>query len=113
PAAFNVDVAGHEGDVQYMLDQIDAKLTEAGQEGRMSTWSVPINMLMVEAGVDYAIEFLEGNTTGRVDEAALSAIVNRIAGGEGSAALSKYNEGGVEIENFYMLLCDFYDFSAN
>src|SRR5690606_27446132 len=48
PAALNIDVTGHEGDVQYMLDSIDAKLTEAGQEGRMSTWSVPVNMLMVE-----------------------------------------------------------------
>lgn len=111
PAALNIDVAGHEGDVQYMLDSIDAKLTEKGQEGRMSTWSVPVNMLMVEAGVDYAIEFLEGRTTGTVDEAALSKIINRIAGGEGSAKLTKYNENGVEIDNYYMLLCDFYDFS--
>ncbi|HCO18870.1 MAG TPA: hypothetical protein DIT39_04585 [Tissierellales bacterium] len=113
PAAFNVDVAGHEGDVQYMLDQIDAKLTEAGQEGRMSTWSVPINMLMVEAGVDYAIEFIEGRTNGTNDEAVLGTIINRIAGGEGSAQLTKYNEAGVELDNFYMLLCDFYDFAAN
>jgi predicted small lipoprotein YifL len=113
PAAFNVDVAGREGDVQYMLDQIDAKLTEAGQEGRMSTWSVPVNMLMVEAGVDYAIEYIEGRTTGTNDEAVLSKIINGIAGGEGSATLSKYSEAGVELENFYMLLCDFYDFSAN
>jgi len=113
PAALNVDVKGHEGDVQYMLDSIDAVLTEAGQEGRMSTWSVPINMLMVEAGVDYAIEFLEGRTDGNVDEAVLGKIVNGIAGGEGSAKLTKYNENGVELDNYYMLLCDFYDFSDN
>lgn len=113
PAALNVDVKGHEGDVQYMLDSIDAVLTEAGQEDRMSTWSVPINMLMVEAGVDYAIEFLEGRTDGNVDEAVLGKIVNGIAGGEGSAKLTKYNENGVELDNYYMLLCDFYDFSDN
>lgn len=111
PAAFNIDVTGHAGDVQYMLDSIKTKLVEKGQEKRMSTWSVPINMLMVEAGVDYAIEHLEGRTNGDLDEAALSKIINRIAGGEGSAKLSKYNENGVELDNFYMLLCDFYDFS--
>jgi len=111
PAALNIDVTGHEGDVQYMLDSIDAKLTEAGQQARMSTWSVPVNMLMVEAGVDYAIEVLEGRTNGNLDEAVLNKIINNIAGGEGSAKLTKYNENGVELDNYYMLLCDFYDFS--
>ena len=94
-----------------MLDSIDAKLTEAGQQARMATWSVPVNMLMVEAGVDYAIEYLEGRTSGTLDEGVLNTIVNRIAGGEGSATLTKYNENGVELDNYYMLLCDFYDFS--
>lgn len=112
PAAFNVNVSGHEGDVKYMLDSIEAKLKEKGQEKRMSTWSVPINMLMVEAGTDYAIEFLEGRTSGRMDEVVLSKIVNRIAGGEGSATLTKYKDGDVELDNFFMLLCDFYDFGA-
>ena len=80
PAALNINVSGHAGDVQYMLDSIDEKLTEAGQEARMATWGVPINMLMVEAGVDYSIEFLEGRTNGRLDEGVLNGIVNRIAG---------------------------------
>lgn len=113
PAALNVNVSGHEGDVDYMLASIDEVLTEYGQEGRMSTWSVPINMLMVEAGVDYAIEFLEGRTSGRVDEPALTKIVNRIAGGEGSAQITHFNEGGVKLDNYYMILCDFYDFGDN
>lgn len=112
PAAFNVNVAGHEGDVKYMLDSIQEKLKEKGQEGRMSTWGVPINMLMVESGVDYAIEFLEGRTNGKLDEPVLSKIINRIAGGEGKATLTKYKDGDVELDNFYMLLCDFYDFGA-
>lgn len=112
PAALNIDVAGHEGDVQYMLDSIGAKLKEAGQEKRMSTWSVPVNMLMVEAGVDYAIEVIEGRTNGNLDEAVLNKIMNRIAGGEGSAKLTKYDENGVKLDNYYMILCDFYDFSV-
>lgn len=117
PAALNIDVAGHEGDVDFMLDSIGEKLSEAGQESRMSTWAVPVNMLMVEAGVEYAIEFIEGRTNGTLDEAALSTIVNKIAGGEGSAQLSKFvieGENGAEdkeLDNFFMILCDFYDFS--
>ncbi|MDD2447142.1 MAG: DUF3798 domain-containing protein [Tissierellia bacterium] len=112
PAALNIDVSGHEGDVQFMLDSIGDKLIEAGQEDKMSTWGVPVNMLMVEAGVEYAIEYIEGNTDGTLDEKVLSSIVNDLAGGEGKAQLTKYNENGVQLDNFYMILCDFYDFGA-
>lgn len=111
PAALNINVAGHEGDVQYMLDSIDTKLTEAGQEKKMSTWGVPINMLMVEAGVKYAIENLEGRTNGKVDEAVLTKIINDIAGGEGTTQVTKYIDKGAELDNFFMLLSDYYDFS--
>ncbi len=112
PGALNIDVAGHEGDVEYLLGEIKTVLTEAGMQDRMSTWSIPINMLMVQAGVEYAIEFCEGRTEGRLDEAVLFGIINNIAGGEGKATITNYNEGGVELDNFYMLLADFYDFGA-
>jgi hypothetical protein len=82
PAALNIDVSGHEGDVQYMLDSIQTALKEHGQEGRMSTWGTPVNMLMIEAGVEYAMDFLEGETDGRVDEAVLSP--SSIKSGKGS-----------------------------
>jgi hypothetical protein len=112
PAALNIDVAGHEGDVQYMLDSIQIVLKEHDQEKRMSTWSVPINMLMVEAGVDYAIEYLEGRTEGRLDEDVLYRIINKIAGGEGSCHITHFDENGIRLDNFYMILCDFYDFGT-
>lgn len=112
PAALNINVAGHEGDVQFMLDSIQEKLEEFDQQDRMATWAVPVNMLMVEAGVDYAIEVLEGRTAGTLDEGVLDQITNRIAGGDGKAQLTKYNENGVELDNYFMLLCDFYDFGA-
>lgn len=115
PGAFGIDVAGHEGDVQYMLDQINAKVEEYGNSGRMSTWSVPVNMLMVEAGVDYAIEYIEGRTNGRVDEDVLFSIFNTVAGGD-PVTVNKYTYTDEEtneevvLDNFYLLLCPFYDF---
>lgn len=109
PAALNIDVSGHEGDLPYMLQSISTVLKEYGQEGRMSTWGVAVNMLMIEAGVDYAIEFLDGNTEGRVDEDVLFPIIDKIA--KGGTTVSTYAENGVPIENFYLILCDYYDFS--
>ncbi|NLK27698.1 MAG: DUF3798 domain-containing protein [Clostridiales bacterium] len=110
PAAMGIDVAGHEGDVDYMLDAIKDKVAEYGNSGRMSTWSVPVNMLMVESGVRYAIEFCEGRTDGRVDEKVLFDIFNEVAGGE-EVAVDKYvDEANGKLENFYLLLCPFQDF---
>lgn len=109
PAALNINVSGHEGDIQYMLDSIEDVLKEHGQEGRMSTWGTAVNMLMIEAGVEYAMDFLEGNTDGRVDEEALVSTIKELAGSD--TQISKFEADGVTLDNFFLILCDFYDFA--
>ncbi|HQC63698.1 MAG TPA: DUF3798 domain-containing protein [Anaerolineaceae bacterium] len=113
PAGLNIDVKGHEGDVQYMLDQIAIKLKEKGQEGRMSTWGVPINMLMIDAGVRYAIKYAEGEITDRSDVEAFKVALNEAATARnvGNITVTSYDEDGVSLPNFLMLLAPFYDFS--
>ncbi|NLB27615.1 MAG: DUF3798 domain-containing protein [Clostridiaceae bacterium] len=114
PAALGVDLEGHEGDVKYMLQSIKDKLTEAGQESRMSTWGVPINMLMLEAGVEYAIEFCEGKFTDRHDKAALERAIKKVSDEykAGEIQITNYvTEDDKELDNFYMLLAPFVDFS--
>jgi hypothetical protein len=108
----NIDVAGHEGDVAYMLEQITAKLEEKGQEGRMSTWGVPINMLMIDAGVRFAIEYAEGRITDPNDTEAFRRVINEAAAARdvGEVAVTYYDEE-VTLENFLMLLCPYWDFS--
>ena len=114
PAALNIDVKGHEGDVQYMLDQIKAKLTEKDQQARMSTWPVPINMLMLDAGVRYAMAFAEGKTQGPKDYVAFKAALDE-AGAERNIQglqVSNFEFEGKPMENYFLLLAPFYDFSA-
>ncbi len=109
PSAFNIETKGHEGDVQYMLDEIAKKVAEYGNEGRMSTWEVPINMMMIEAGVEYSIKWCEGEITDRCDEEALLAEMKAISGEE--TTVTHYDEGkDTEVENFFMILCPFYNF---
>ncbi|MBO7251482.1 MAG: DUF3798 domain-containing protein [Oscillospiraceae bacterium] len=109
PSAFNISTEGHEGDVPYMLDQITAKVAEYGNTGRMSTWEVPVNMVMIEAGFNYAMKWIKGEITDRCDEAALLAEIQAIAGD--AASISKYaDEASGEIANFFMILCPFYTF---
>ena len=107
PAALNIDVATMKGTLSTWGHRQSAE--EHGQEGRMSTWGVAVNMLMIEAGVEYAIEFLEGRTAGRVDESVLFPIIDKI--GKGGTKVSTYEENGVPIDNFYLILCDYHDFS--
>lgn len=109
PSAFNISTEGHEGDVPYMLDQITAKVAEYGNSGRMATWEVPINMMMIEAGVEYAIKYIEGEITDRCDEEALLAEMKLIAGD--ATTVSHYSDDSTpELENFFMILCPFYTF---
>ena len=109
PSAFNISTEGHEGDVPYMLEQITAKVAEYGNTGRMATWEVPINMMMIEAGVEYAIKYAEGEITDRCDEEALLAEMKLIAG-EATTVSHYQDETTPELENFFMILCPFYEF---
>jgi len=112
PAALNIETAGHEGDVQYMLDSITAKVAEGDNTGRMSTWALPVNMLMVEAGVEYAVKYVQGETNGSFDDAAVREAIKTVTenGYNTSANVSLYADDEGEVENYYMILCDYYDF---
>lgn len=109
PSAFNISTEGHEGDVPYMLEQIKAKIAEYGNSGRMSTWEVPVNMVMIEAGFNYAQKWIEGEITERCDGDALLNEIRSVAGD--TATIRKYSDDTVgELDNFFMILCPFYDF---
>ena len=109
PSAFNIETEGHEGDVEYMLGEIKKAVADAGNSGRMSTWEVPVNMMMIEAGFNYAVKWIEGDITERCDEAALLAEMKAIAGEE--TTISHYSDEAVgELDNFFLILCPFYDF---
>ena len=112
PAALNIETKGHEGDVQYMLDSIKAQVEAGGNSGRMSTWPFPVSMLMIEAGVDYAVNYIEGNTNGKFDDAAVRNSILSVASEsfDGSPELSLYKDDEGEIENFYMILGNYNDF---
>ena len=116
PAAFNISMEGREGDVGFLLDQLTETITDLGANGRFSTWPIPINMLMIEVGVLYSIEFLEGRV-GRHDREALTRIMNEVAASfDGAVELRNWPDGvdedgePVYLENFYRILSDFITF---
>ncbi len=109
PSAFNIETKGHEGDVPYVLEEIKKAVAAKGNTGRMSTWEVPVNMVMIEAGVEYAIKWCKGDITDRCDEAALLAEIRKIAGD--AATLTHYSDDTTpDLKNFFMIMCPFYNF---
>lgn len=108
PSAFNISTDGHEGDMNYMLEQIKSKVAEAGNAGRMSTWTVSVNMMMIEAGFNYAKKWIEGEITERFDKEALLNEMKAIAGDD--VTLTEYTDGNGTVENFLLILCPYYDF---
>lgn len=110
PSALNIDMAGHEADVDYMLEQLQAKVTEADMGGRVSTWAVPCNMLFVEAGVEYAKKVLEGQTTGVLDDAVLRETIQECAKDVKMTIDFYKDENGNTKDNHYLVMADFITF---
>jgi hypothetical protein len=101
PGALGIAVpADKKGDVPWMLNAIKDAVAAAGATGRVATWPVPVNMMYIEAGVEYAIEWINGNTNGRNDKAKLIQIMEKIAGG--SVNLTEYPG----TKNYYLYLSD-------
>lgn len=96
------------GDVAYIIEEISTKVKEAGMEGRMSTWPVPVNMMFVEGGVEYAKAYLDGETEGKVDIKKAGEIFNGVAGAE--MTIKSFDEEGVKLDNFLMILSDYITF---
>lgn len=101
PAALGIAVPDEKaGDLSYIIDEIGKKVEEAGMKGRVATWPVPVNMMFIEGGVEYARAYLEGKTNGKVDKEKLVEVLEKIAGG--SVQLTEY-EGH---NNYFLYLSD-------
>ena len=109
PGALGIEIPDDKaGDVDFILAETTKAITAGGNPGRMSTWTVPVNMLFVEAGVKYAQQYLDGKFTEKNDMAALQAICDEIAGGP--VTMDTLVENEVAYDNFYTILGQYYTF---
>lgn len=101
PAALGIEVpAEKKGNVDWMIEAINAAVIEAGAAGRVATWPVPVNMMFIEAGVEYAIAWINGETNGRTDKVKLVETMEEIAGG--AVTLTEYKG----TSNYFLYLSD-------
>lgn len=101
PAALGIEIPeDKKGDLKYIIDELKKAVGKANANGRVATWPVPVNMMYIHAGVEYAIAYLEGKTGGKVDKEYLVALLEDIAGG--GIELTNYKD----YDNYFLYLSD-------
>lgn len=105
PNALGLDAAESE---QAMIDAVTAKVAELGVTGRLSTWPVQINRVEVEAGTDYAMRWIDGEFTERVNMEEIRKSCESAAGAK--ITISNLVESGNTYDNYATLLCEFVTF---
>ncbi len=99
------------GDFPWIIDELTSLTADADMTGRLSTWPVPISMMFIEAGAEYAVAWIEDGfdrmDNGQLD-AAFSSYLDQFGGG--SVSVSKYAENGEEFANYNLILSDFLTF---
>ncbi|MBO4299958.1 MAG: DUF3798 domain-containing protein [Clostridia bacterium] len=90
------------GDIDGAIKNLANYLNEHDAINRFSTWSLPVNMSMINAGFSYACAYAEGKTDGKVDMAVLSQCFAEAAGSE--IELGTYvDASGVEYDNYLLI----------
>ncbi|MBQ3079245.1 MAG: DUF3798 domain-containing protein [Clostridia bacterium] len=98
------------GDIEGAITNLANFLNEKNAAGRFSSWSIPVNMSMINASFEYACAWAEGKLESKVDEAFLTECFAKAAGSE--VTLGKYiDAAGVEYANYYLICFDAIDFA--
>ncbi|MBA1334763.1 MAG: DUF3798 domain-containing protein [Firmicutes bacterium] len=109
PSALGIEIPeDKKADIGYLVDEIKRIMAEKGMTGRTSTWPVPVAMMFVEGGAEYAIDWIEGNTNGKIDVDKIKEAFKEYAGMD--IELSTLEEGGVKYDNYFLCLIDFLTF---
>ena len=108
PATLGLELAIG-GDDTEALKAIAAKLAEYDAAGRYSTWASPVNMALIEVGVEYAKGYIDGEITSKNDGAKLAEMFN--AKIEGAKVANYTNAEGTTFDNYYTVLLAPVDFN--
>lgn len=92
--------------IDDIVAQTTAALEEAGVLGRFGTWPVPTSMMMTVAGVEYAFDWMAGETDGKCDLDVLTEKMSEYAGLECSV-VAYTDEAGVTYDNYQLILMDY------
>lgn len=82
PDAFNIDLTNHDADTSHLLHQIKSAVASYNNEGRMASWSVSQNAIVLNAGVDYSLQWCNGTVKKRCHRSTMAKAVRSVANSE-------------------------------
>ncbi len=98
---FGID-AGEYNDPEGVLREISRQVANYGNTGRMATWPLSSDILMVEAGVEYAKAYCEGQVGQELDRDRIDAVLDTLSGGRTSTSSFAH------APNCILFLCEYY-----
>ncbi|WP_053956161.1 DUF3798 domain-containing protein [Inediibacterium massiliense] len=111
PGALGIEIPeDKKGDIDFIVQEIKTKISEKDGTKRFSTWPVPMNMMFVEAGTEYALEYIKGNTKGKVDMEKIQKCFEDYANSNMHIQVYTDTENQKTYDNYLMVLSDFIDF---
>lgn len=107
PSTMGIEIpTDKQGDFQYVMDQISAKLKAANLTGHMGLWKIPLNTLCIQGGFEYALAYCKGQTNGKVDLAKFKECMTKATGAK--IEYSSYTgTNGKQLDNFLYLLAEY------
>ncbi|WP_353092981.1 DUF3798 domain-containing protein [Tissierella praeacuta] len=102
PGALGIEIPQNKaGDLDYLSEQISAKIAEKGGTGRFGTWNRPANVAIIEAGVEYAKAYCEG-TIEKFDKESIIKYMKEVT--EDTADEVKFSELNEDTPNFLLFV---------
>ena len=90
------------GDIEGAIKNLANYLNEHDAVNRFSTWSLPVNMSMINAGFEYATAYAKGELEGKMDMDKLTECFSHAAGGD--IELGTYvDASGNEYDNYLLI----------
>jgi hypothetical protein len=107
PGALGIDVKGMEGDMKAIMDAIEKEIVAKGGAGRFATWPVALNMTIIQALTELAIQSIDGGDADFSDLDTLKAQLEKEADNE--MMVRRLIEGA----NYYVVISGSYIFGAD
>lgn len=94
--------------LQDIIDQTTKILEEKGEIGRVSTWPVPVSMMITIAGTEYAFKWMAGETNGKLDLNVLKTCMDAYAGLD--CQTTAYSDGTTTYDNYQLIMMDYLNY---
>ena len=115
PEALGIETSESQPDLNYIISETRRIAAAKNMTGRLSTWPVPLTMIFTNAGLEYAIKWINGEVPKEgIDDKVLldciNAYIREVTGQDIDFCMTSYAEEDRVYDNFKLLLVNYLDY---